>query len=64
MKIKALVWVLFVAIFILPLNLAVLSIEEENVPMADNAPMVDNAPFEINAKSAVLMCEYTGQFIF
>jgi D-alanyl-D-alanine carboxypeptidase (penicillin-binding protein 5/6) len=64
MKIKALVWVLFVAIFILPLNLAVLSIEEENVPMADNAPMVDNAPFEINAKSAVLMCANTGQFIF
>lgn len=58
MKAKVLIWILLPAFFMFSLGLTVLGAEESN------APIVENVPFQINAKSAVLMCANTGQFIF
>lgn len=58
MKAKVLIWVLLLAIFMLPLGYAALGVE------SNSAPLVENVPLQINAKSAVLMCANTGEFIF
>jgi D-alanyl-D-alanine carboxypeptidase (penicillin-binding protein 5/6) len=58
MKAKVLIWVLLLSVFMLPFGLIVLGAEETS------APIVENVPLQINAKSAVLMCANTGQFIF
>lgn len=55
---KVIVWVLLAATLMLSLNLAVIGIEDTN------EALLENVPLEINAKSAVLMCANTGQFIF
>jgi D-alanyl-D-alanine carboxypeptidase (penicillin-binding protein 5/6) len=56
MKAKVLIWVLLLAVFMLPFT--ALGVEETA------APMIENVPLQINAKSAALMCANTGQFIF
>ncbi len=58
MKTKVLVWSLLLAVFMLPFGLTALGVEETG------APIVENVPLQINAKSAVLMCANTGQFVF
>lgn len=58
MKTKVLIWGLLLVVFMLSSVVPVLGVEETN------APMVENVPLQINAKSAVLMCANTGQFIF
>ncbi len=58
MKAKVLIWVLLLAVFMLPFGLAASGVE------GTTAPLVENVPLQINAKSAALMCANTGQFIF
>lgn len=58
MKMKVLIWVLLLAVIMLPFGLAASGTEETA------APLVENVPLQINAKSAALMCANTGQFIF
>lgn len=58
MKTKILVWIILTSLLMLPLGQAVFGTGKENESTATNAP------FQINAKSAVLMCANTGEFIF
>lgn len=58
MKAKVLIWVLLLAVFMLPFGLAASGVD------GTTAPLVENVPLQINAKSAALMCANTGQFIF
>ena len=58
MKTKVLIWVLLLSVFMLFSGLTVLAAEQAS------APMIENVPIQINAKSALLMCANTGQFIF
>lgn len=56
MKKNALVWVFLIVFLLFTVNGVVYGLE--------NAPILDNVPIQINAKSAVLMCQNTGEFIF
>ena len=58
MKTKIIAWIILASLLMLPLNQVALGTGEEN------EPVTTNAPFQINAKSAVLMCGNTGEFIF
>ncbi|NLO37873.1 MAG: D-alanyl-D-alanine carboxypeptidase [Ruminiclostridium sp.] len=58
MKTKVLIWVLLLSVFMLFSGLTALAAEQAS------APMIENVPLQINAKSALLMCANTGQFIF
>ena len=58
MKTKVLIWVLLLSVFMLFSGLTALAEDQAS------APMIENVPLQINAKSALLMCANTGQFIF
>lgn len=58
MKRKIIAWLILISLLMLPSGQVVLGTEEET------RAVDSNAPFQINAKSAVLMCANTGEFIF